>query len=116
MSASMFTNQQLTVVGVIVIGTVWYLSRKAGAVVEGAVDNAVEGTFGFDGWIGKYLWDTETDIELTPEAQSKAAEYVRLGYMRRDENGVLRITPAGEAYIEELKLRRMIRRTQGGLI
>ena len=95
MNISLFTNQQLTVVGVLVIAVAWYAQRKAGNAIEGAVDSVI----GFDGLLG-FLWDTDTDIELTEEAEERRARFIRLGYLEVDERGVDVITPEGHAYLE----------------
>lgn len=102
MSASLFSDRQLMGVGVVVGFALWYAQRKAGNVIEGAVDSA----FGLDGWIGKHIWDSKSDIELTEDAKARRDRWLRLGYLKstptrygpKDE-----ITPLGEIYLQSKK-------------
>jgi len=83
------------VLGLIGAAVLWYASRKAGAVVEDAIDGVVK--------FGEALTFSESDlgpgVELSAGANLSQAEYIERGYLEVLPNGSTRITLAGEDYI-----------------
>ncbi|MBL1277446.1 MAG: hypothetical protein COB30_015300 [Ectothiorhodospiraceae bacterium] len=83
------------VLGLIAAGVLWYASRKAGAVVEGAIDGVVK--------FGEALTFSADDLgpgaELTERAQLSRLDYIERGYLEILPDGSERITAEGEGYI-----------------
>ena len=88
---------------IVAAGVLFFAARKVFAAV-----NAVGGTVadtgaqfieGLQFWAGTK--DAGPGIELAAGHEKSIEEYIALGYMQRGADGVARITPAGEQYIEE---------------
>lgn len=85
--ASLVTDKQALVMGVIGFAAAWYIRKKS---ISAAVS------------VGEMLFGPELgpDVELTKQAENRRDEYVKAGYMSLSPGGVYRITPLGEIFIK----------------
>lgn len=89
MNMSMISDTQFIIIGVVVLASVWYVKSKVTAVTDTASD---------------VIFGPKMDARVTlrPAAKISADEYIKMGYATRDKNGVFRITPLGQMYIDRM--------------
>lgn len=92
-SMSALSDTQFIIIGVAVLAALWYSVNKAGDVTN-RVSDIIFGP------------KMDAPATLTPGAIKSMDEYIKMGYGYKDKNGVFRITPLGQMYIDRIAKQR----------